>query len=214
MLIGLGLAGTAVGGAGAKTIFHAISTGVAATNTSIDKNYFYEKALPALVSQMNADRKEVLSIIVQRLAGCKDGKDGSYSWFEAVHDLTDYYSASTLLGAITSISKDAGKRQTVSEEEIKTAALHFTPSEDTDDKAYLRNKFDNKEDQAIMTCWKQVNPALFRPDADSKLPKSKCAGGTLSPMRLINAAECAEDQPKVRKCIETLERLSRQPTER
>jgi hypothetical protein len=162
MLIGLGLAGTAVGGAGAKTIFSALSTAVAAANTSIDKNYFYEKTLPALVSKMNADRKEQQLLMIQRLASCKKGID--YSWFEAVHDLNDYYSAGTLLGAIASVSKDAGVKQAKSEDAI-TDLLTLKPSANTPDKQRLHVYFlkDKANPAKILRCWKSVGTT--RPDA-------------------------------------------------
>ncbi len=200
-LIGLGLAGTAVGGAGVKTILHAISTGVAGANTSIDKNYFYEKTIPALVSKMNADRKVQQLLIIGRLAKCKEV---DYSWFEAVHDLNDYYSAGTLLGAISSISKDAGVKQTDSEKAIEERLLNavtLTPTTSTPDKESLRQMLQKPGgSEKIKTCWKTVNPELFKPNS-----KSSCAL-TLQrvpyPADLINAVECAEDQPKVRECLE------------
>ncbi len=198
-LTGLGLAGTAVGGAGAKTVFNALSAGIAATNTSIDKNYFYEKTLPALVSKMNADRKAQQLLILKRLHDCTDAQD--YPWSEAVHDLTDYYAAGTLLGAIASIAKDAGASQEKSEAEIKNVIVPtLTPSEETDDKTWLRQTFRQPNGaEKIMACWRKVNPDLFKTDANTNLP---CAGGTLNAARLINAAECAKDQSKVRSCIE------------
>ncbi len=195
-LAGLGLAGTAVGGAGAKTILHALSAGIAATNTSIDKNFFYEKALPALASKMNADRKAQKLLIIQRLQGCKE--PGDYLWFEAVHDLTEYYAAGTLLGAIASISKDAGASQVRSEGEIKKAIVPFAPSKDTDAKAQLRQILRQGGSKDIMSCWQHVNPDLFQKEGNADHP---CAVGTPNPMRLINAAECAEDQPEVLNCI-------------
>ncbi len=199
-LIGLGLAGTAVGGAEAKTILHAISTGVAAANTSIDKNFFYEKTIPSLVSQMDADRKEKLSEIIQRYTYCTDEKGyPSYSWFEAVHDMADYYKVGTLLGAINSINANAGAKQAKAEEEIKSA-LGLTRSANTDDKTALRIALRGGKADAILACWKTVNPGLFE-ENKSTGRKSVCATGVLSAARLINAAECAADQTAVRKCL-------------
>ena len=192
-LIGLGLAGTAVGGAEAKTILHAISTGVAGANTSIDKNYFYEKTIPALISQMNADRKEKLSVIVQRYANCDSA---NYSWFEAIHDLNDYYAAGTLLGALTSIPKNAGEREAVAEKDIKDA-LKFTLSKNTPVKRLLREALRNHEQNAIMKCWKKVNPDLFSGNSESE-----CAKGSPSAARLINAAQCQQYQAGVLDCLE------------
>jgi hypothetical protein len=113
--LSMNLAGTAVGGAGTKTILAAISAGVNGINGSIDTNYFYEKTFQSLVAQMNADRKDVLVSITK-------GKQCSieeYQWSDAVHDLVDYYNAGTLLGAISSIQKDAGKKEGNAESIIK-----------------------------------------------------------------------------------------------
>lgn len=195
LLVGLGLAGTAVGGAGAKTVFNALSTGVASMNTSIDKNFFYEKTLPALIAKMNADRKQQQLLIIERLKTCDRG---GYSWFEAVHDLTDYYSAGTLLGAIASVSKDAGVKQTDSETKIMEAVT-FGPSVNTSDKLLLRSKLKTPEGRAaIMTCWKQVNPQLW-----GKKPESRCAanGPPDAPEILVHVVECAGDQSKVLECL-------------
>jgi len=113
ILTSFGLAGTAVGAPEAKTIFNALSAGISATNTSIDKNYLYEKTISALVAKMNADRSAQQLFIYERLDNCDKGpnkepnKEPNYSWSAAVHDLINYYDAGTLLGAIASISKDA-----------------------------------------------------------------------------------------------------------
>ena len=52
--LGLNLAGTAVAAAGTKTILSAIAAGVTGSKEIVDKNYFFEKTIPALVGQMNA----------------------------------------------------------------------------------------------------------------------------------------------------------------
>ncbi|MFZ2403542.1 MAG: hypothetical protein WAW41_00280 [Methylobacter sp.] len=198
-LIGLGLAGTAVGGAEAKTILHAISTGVAGANTSIDKNYFYEKTIPALISQMNADRKQRQLLIIERLQNCDNR---GYSWFEAVHDLTDYYAAGTLLGAISSISKDAGVKQTDFEAKINKKlmnAVTYTLGQDTPTKKRLDEvlfKPDGKGEKEIMDCLNGIDPTLLK--------KSGCMkeGDELDAATFISAKECAEAQTEVLACIE------------
>lgn len=198
-LIGLGLAGTAVGGTEVKTILHAISTGVAGANTSIDKNYFYEKTIPALVSQMNADRKKQQLLIIERLRNCNKG---GYSWFQAVHDMTDYYSAGTLLGAISSISKDAGVKQTDFEAKINKKlmnAVTYTLGPDTLTKRRLDEvlfKPDGKGEKEIMDCLNGIEPAFLK--------KSGCMkdGDELDSASFISAKECSEAQTRVLACIE------------
>ncbi|MGY6274208.1 hypothetical protein [Methylomonas sp. MgM2] len=186
-LTGLGLAGTAVGGAGAKTVFNALSAGIAATNTSIDKNFFYEKTIPALIAKMNADRKAQQLLIIKRLKTCKN--PGDYLWFEAIHDLTDYYATGTLLGAIASISKDAGAKQVNVEDNIQQEILRLRPSKKSADKDWLHNYFsESKENQKkILKCWKEV--------------------GTPQPDAFDDATDLfqepfASDIPKVRQCLE------------
>jgi hypothetical protein len=105
--LSMNIAGTAVGAAGTKTILAAISAGVNGINGSIDSNYFYEKTFQSLVAQMNADRKEVLVSITNGMILPID----DYQWAQAVHDLVEYYNAGTLLGAISSIQKDAGEKE-------------------------------------------------------------------------------------------------------
>ena len=60
LTLGLNLAGTSAASAGTKTILAAIAAGVTGSKEVIDKNYFFEKTIPALVAQMNADRKKAL----------------------------------------------------------------------------------------------------------------------------------------------------------
>ena len=114
--LSMNLAGTAVGAAGTKTILAAISAGVNGINAGVDKNYFYEKTFPSLVAQMNADRKEALIVLTQGLAS-KSPED--YPWSQAVHDLINYYNAGTLLGAIMSVQKDAGTKESKADFIIK-----------------------------------------------------------------------------------------------
>jgi len=161
-LTGLGLAGTAVGGAEAKTVFSALTAGIAATNTSIDKNFLYEKTISALVAKMNADRKAQQLFIIKRLHDCKSPED--YLWSEAVHDLIDYYAAGTLLGAVAAISKDAGAKEVASQDKIEEF-LNLKPSAKTPDKQWLHEYFkkSNENRDNILRCWKKVGTK--RPNA-------------------------------------------------
>jgi hypothetical protein len=114
--LSMNLAGTAVGSAGTKTILAAISAGVNGINAGVDKNYFYEKTFPSLVAQMNADRKDALIVLTKGMASKNIGE---YPWSQAVHDLINYYNAGTLLGAIMSIQKEAGEKESHAEFIIK-----------------------------------------------------------------------------------------------
>jgi len=115
--LSLNLAGAAVGATQAKTVLAAVSAGVLGTNTSFDKTFVYEQTIPTLLAQMNADRSEIYSRIVEKMRtlGLKD-----YSMQEAIHDLIDYYNSGTLQGAIISIRKNAGGRQAKAEAAVQT----------------------------------------------------------------------------------------------
>ena len=50
LIMSLNIAATAAGGEGTKVVLSAISAGVMGSKTSIDKHYFYEKTVPALIA--------------------------------------------------------------------------------------------------------------------------------------------------------------------
>ena len=127
-LLSLNLAGTAVGGAGIKTLLAALSAGVAGTNIAFDKTFIYESTVPALIMQMNADRTEKYRQII---TGMRRDID-NYPWAQAVHDLIDYYNAGTLQNAINSIKKNAGNKQVKEEENIENFVMKAYKATPTD----------------------------------------------------------------------------------
>lgn len=126
--LSLNLAGTAVGGAGLKTILSALSAGISGTELGFNKTFLYEQTVPALVMQMNADRAEKRrEILLNRQKVLV-----AYTWAEAVNDLTEYYTAGTLQNAINSIKKRAGHNQTIAEEAINVIKKIPTRKNTTD----------------------------------------------------------------------------------
>jgi hypothetical protein len=107
LVMGLSLAGAAVSGAGTKTLLAAIAAGVTGSKEIVDKNYYFEKTIPALVTQMNAERKKAL---VPILTGTAQSLD-EYPFAQAVTDLHNYYFAGTFTGAIQAIQADAGVKE-------------------------------------------------------------------------------------------------------
>ena len=105
--LGLSLAGASVATAGTKTLLAAIAAGVTGSKQVIDKNYYFEKTIPALVGQMNAERKKALIPI---LTGIKASLE-DYPFAQAVTDLHNYYHAGTFVGAIQAIQADAGTKE-------------------------------------------------------------------------------------------------------
>lgn len=116
LTLGLSLAGTSVSASGTKTVLAAIAAGVTGSKQVIDKNYYFEKTIPALVGQMNADRKKAL---IPLLVGMKASL-ADYPFAQAVTDLHNYYHAGTFVGAIQAIQADAGAKEQQKDEVIAT----------------------------------------------------------------------------------------------
>lgn len=112
---GLGLTTALVGSYGAAAALGAASAGVGATRTSIDKNFFYEKTVGALVGAMNAQRKVAL---IPVLAGLKQDVD-TYPLGQALSDLSEYYFAGTFAGGLQAIEKDSGAKEKLADEAIE-----------------------------------------------------------------------------------------------
>lgn len=128
--LGLNLATTAVGGEETKTILAAVASGVTGSKLALDKNFFFEKTVPVLISSMNAQRKVMLLPIV---TGMKQNTD-DYSFAQALSDLDAYYFAGTFVGALQAIQADAGNKEVKANEELnKVRKASFT----TDDAGQL-----------------------------------------------------------------------------
>src|SRR5260370_18401548 len=93
--LGLNLATTAVGGAETKTILGAVSAGVTGSKLAIDKNFFFEKTVPVLITTMNAQRKVALEPILIGLTNSTD----VYPLTQALSDIDAYYFAGTFIRA-------------------------------------------------------------------------------------------------------------------
>jgi hypothetical protein len=105
-----GLAAT-TGTAATKSALAAVSSGVLAANGAVNKDLFYQKTIPAIVAQMEADRAKVEAVI---LTGLSRG-DADYPLARAQLDLDTLNNAGSLNSAVVTITHDAG--------DAKTAAL-------------------------------------------------------------------------------------------
>ena len=105
-LVGLILAGltATAGGAATKSALGAASAGVIGANTAINKDLYYQKTIPALLAQMEADRLQAKAPIV---AGMKL-PDEQYPLIQAYVDLDAYKNAGSIPAAINAINKDTG----------------------------------------------------------------------------------------------------------
>lgn len=113
-LLLLGAAGAVSTVSSTQAILSATSATVAGAKASIDKNAYYDSTLSALVSQMLANRKTVL---VNIYAGM-ESEVNDYPLIRALIDLEDYFQAGTIIGAVSEITKEAGKQKAEAEEKI------------------------------------------------------------------------------------------------
>ena len=104
VVVGLGAATAIVDGAATKSILGALSGGITGGKGIIDKDIFYSKTMPALLSQMEAQRKSQLVKIRTRLRSPAE----EYPLSEALIDVEDYYKAGSIPAALQGIVEQSG----------------------------------------------------------------------------------------------------------
>jgi hypothetical protein len=104
-LAGLVLAGliATTGNAGTKAALGAAAGGVLGANSAMNRDLYYQKTIPALLAQMEADRLKALTPITTGLKA----SDADYPLMRAYIDLDTYKNAGSIPGAITSINQSA-----------------------------------------------------------------------------------------------------------
>ena len=114
LILALDIGATAYTVTTTKTILSGISSIIGGARLSIDKNAYYEKSMTALVSGMNANRKEILVRILDGMGKSLD----SYPIEQAVSDINDYYQAGTIMSAISTLQKESGAKEEKADEAI------------------------------------------------------------------------------------------------
>ncbi|HVH81968.1 MAG TPA: hypothetical protein VM782_21390 [Stellaceae bacterium] len=106
-LIALVLSGltATTGNATTKAALGAATAGVVGAKAAIDKDLYYQKTVPALLAQMEADRLKALEPITK---GMKL-PDADYALMQAYIDLDVYKNAGSIPAAINAVNKDAGE---------------------------------------------------------------------------------------------------------
>jgi hypothetical protein len=113
------------GKAATKSALGAASAGVIGAKAAIDKDLFYQKTIPALLVQMEADR---LKAILPITAGMKFS-DAEYPLMQAYIDLDAYKNAGSIPAAINQINKAAGNAKDTLQALRSTAFLEDTSSQ-------------------------------------------------------------------------------------
>lgn len=101
--LGASTAGAFVESVKAKTNYALFAAGVVGAFGIVDKNYFYERTVPALVAAMRASRAKVQLRVKQ----AQSERIEQYNGVAALQDVEDYYAAGTLLAAISDLTSRA-----------------------------------------------------------------------------------------------------------
>jgi hypothetical protein len=119
----LGLTGAVATGPGAtaSAVLGAISTGVTGAWETIDQKTFIKETMPALLTKMEAQRKETL---VKIMTGLKLGVE-EYPLNLALIDIGNYYRAGTIPGALAGITEKAGADAKKAEDKLEQLTGKF-----------------------------------------------------------------------------------------
>jgi hypothetical protein len=109
-------AGAFVDSVAAKTNYALFGAGIVGAFGILDKNYYYDKTVPALVAAMGAARAEVLVRIRQGQADTVE----NYNGVMALEDVEEYFSAGTILSAVAGISARADSDKQASLAEVRS----------------------------------------------------------------------------------------------
>jgi len=115
LLLGLAIAGTSTGAIRAKTNLAAAAAAVTGSKITVDKYFYFEKTVPALITTMDAERKQILAEIIRGTnLSIED-----YSFRQARQDLDSYNKAGSLIGAITIVQADASVKDKAATEALR-----------------------------------------------------------------------------------------------
>ena len=156
---------TLVGGARAKANLAAAAAGIGGAKTTIDKDFYYEKSIEALVASVNAKRKDVLVTILTGLGSTID----RYPFERGLTDLHQYYLAGTLNGAIQFINVQAAQSEANSNKALTVLYKLAVP---TPDQVVDISRLTDSLDAIDLTVEKTTKTLKALGVADSQIPTS------------------------------------------
>lgn len=102
----VGAAGSLFTGADVSRILSGLSAAIAGTQTAYNKNFYFDQTLPAIISNMEANR----SLIKTQIYTNSNNTVEQYTLEQALFELEQYFQAGTMPNAISNIVQDAGQR--------------------------------------------------------------------------------------------------------
>lgn len=133
--LGLDLGVTALSSVGsvANKGANEVSAGIAAltgARGAINRELYYEKTLPAIITSINANRLRAKTEILRHL---RNDNVVQYPFEQAVADLKEYRLSAQIDLAITQITTESGQRQGAAVEEYRNATRSCGPNEEVGD---------------------------------------------------------------------------------
>lgn len=116
--------GAVTGGAATKSALSAASGGIVGAKGAVDKDLYYQKTLPALILQMEANRAKVKLAIFEGLKL----PDAQYPLQRAESDLADLNDAGSIPNAISNITQTATEAKNETQDAIKAIDISRTPA--------------------------------------------------------------------------------------
>lgn len=107
--------GATTGTAATKSALSAASAGVIGAQGDVNKDLYYQKTLPALIAQMQANREKARLVIVQNLAQ----SDTAYPLNSAEIDLKKLEEAGSLVNAVNTISQTSNTQKDSTQAQIQ-----------------------------------------------------------------------------------------------
>jgi hypothetical protein len=126
LVLTLNLAGATLTPASTKTVLAAISAGVTGSKAVVDRTFFYEKTVGALVAQMNANRAEIATRIFART----DQPLSEYTFQQAFTDVNEFENAGKLATAVQMIQAQAASQERQAIDKLQKLQL-LSPDERT-----------------------------------------------------------------------------------
>jgi hypothetical protein len=121
--LGLSAAGSVAGGTELKAILAATSTGVQGLNTSIDKNFYAQQSVEAIIAAMDSQRAEDKKLLVTGMTQLADQNASPYPLSQGLVDVQKYALDSTLTHALIALSQKAAAAANKSTLELSNMQL-------------------------------------------------------------------------------------------
>jgi hypothetical protein len=199
-LVALTLGGltSTVGSAGTKAALGAASNGIIGANSAINKDLYFQKTIPALIAQMEANRAKKLLTIIQAM----QLPDSKYSLAAALSDLDAYRDSGSIPDAVSSITQSAGSEEQVAEQAITFARTGLDLAQ-LPTTTSIRAKLKDLKDAQILAVASAMQPYLAtRPAELQQLvttidPSGKRFVGDASKARQVTKAWVEEEDMNV-----------------